>query len=254
MKRPVLTLILIALASVTVSAQGYGIAFGDVEVTAANASDIFGDGLAAYDATQNTLTLKEGLDYHLSKYFVTIATGRDMHIRLEGDAQIVASVDCSDNLFVETTGDYALKITANISGSALKCPNLTVEQGVNLELLSRNSQADMYALDCAETLTVNSAVFSAEVTTSNLAVAVHSMTLNGCWLQKPRGGIVSPYVGGICFGDGIAAKQVRIVVSGFGIDEDEPSSVEGKVLKTIENGQIVIERDGVRYNVKGQKL
>lgn len=252
--KKIMALVTVIAMAATAVAQNYGIAFGELEVTADNAADIFGDGKAAYDAEQNTLTLQEGLDYHLSKNFVTIATGRDFHIRLEGKAEMSASIDCGDDLFIETTEPYTLKITANISGSALKCPNLTINDNVTLDVLSRNSSTDFHALDCAGTLTVNNAILYAEVTTARLAVAVQDMVLNGCWLQKPKGGTINPAEGGICFGDGIAAKQVRITTVGFGIEENDETQQDAQVKKVYENGRIVIIKDGKKYNVKGQQL
>jgi len=253
MKRITLFLAVVAMSVSMAKAQGYGITFGELEVTAENAADIFGNGKAAYDATQNTLTLQDGFNYHLSTNFVTIATGNDFHIRLEGNAEMAASIDCSDNLFIETSEPQTLKITSNISGSALKCPNLTIENNVTLDLLSRNSQDGMFALDCADNLTVNGAILLAEVTTSRMAVATRQLNLNNCWLQKPRGGTVSQVEGGICFGDGIPAKQVRIVVEGFGIDENLNTPTE-KVHKVFENGQVLIIKEGKRYNLKGQEI
>lgn len=252
--KKIMILLAVAAMTITANAQNYGITFGELEVTAENAADIFGDGKVAYDAEQNTLTFQEGLDYHLSKNFVTIATGRDFHIHLEGNAEMSASVNCSDDLFIESVKPYSLKITANISGSALKCPNLTIENDITLNLLSRNSSSDLHALDCAGTLTVNTAILNAEVTTARLAVAVQDMVLNGCWLQKPKGGIINPAEGGICFSDGIPAKQVHIVIEGFGIEENDGLQQDKQVQKIYENGQIVIIKDGKRYNAKGQQL
>ena len=253
-RRIFLAVTLVVMTATTAVAQGYGIAFGDLEVTNANASDIFGDGKAYYNPNLNLLTLEEGFEYHLSKNFVTINTGREFGIRLVGNAVIVASVDCEDDLYIEAATGHSLKITSNISGSALKCPNLTLKPGVTLELLSRNSQENMFALDCADVLTVDHATLNADVTTSPLAVAVRSMTLEGCWLQKPRGGFVSSTVGGICFGDGLAAKVVRIVTEGFGIEEDGFVETEGRVQKVIEDGCLIIIKDGLRYNVNGQRM
>ena len=109
----------------------------------------------------------------------------------------------------------------------------------------------MYALDCKD-LTVNQAIVYAEVTTAQLAVHVETMTLNESWLQKPRGGFVNTSWGGICFGDGTPAKIVRIIKEGFGINEIE--APEQQVLKVFEDGHIVIEKDGKRYDVTGREL
>ena len=45
-----------------------------------------------------------------------------------------------------------------------------------------------------------------------------------------------------------------IVKSGIGIDEHTDNPTEQSVQKVLENGQIVIIKDGKRYNVSGQKL
>ena len=242
------------MAANIVMAQNYGITFGDLEVTAENAADIFGDGLASYDLEQNQLTLQEGFDYHQSKDFVTISTGRDFHIRLEGNAEMAVCVDCGDNLFIEASDAYTLEITSNISGSALKCPNLTVENNVSLELLSRNSQDGMYALNCADALTVNYASIRAEVTTARLAVAVQQLVLNESYLQKPAGGIVNPVEGGICYGDGSPAKLVRIMPDVTNLEENNVPTQNARTQKLFENGRIVIVKDGRKFNLAGQEV
>ena len=45
-----------------------------------------------------------------------------------------------------------------------------------------------------------------------------------------------------------------IVKSGVGIDEHADNPMEQAVQKVIENGQIIIIKEGKRYNVSGQKL
>ena len=250
-KKLIVLVAIIAITAVSAMAQ-YGIKFGDLEVDESNASDIFGNGTAAYYADQNVLVLREGFEFHLSKNFVSFETGRDIIIRLEGDAEIVASVDCIDNLYIEGAGSHKLTITSNISGSALKCPNLTIENGVTLNLLSRNSQNDMYALDCAGMLTVKEGNLKAEVTTARMAVAAESMVLEGCWMKKPKGGGINSIEGGICYADGVPAKEVHITVEGFSIEENQDAAES--VRKVFENGTIVIIKDGRRYNLNGQLL
>ena len=254
MKRPVLALAVIALllAAIPMRAQQYGIMFGDLEVTEANASDIFGNGMASYDVNQNTLVLQDGFEYRLSHGLVSIKTGSPFHIQLEGSAQCSASFDIADDLVVEGVEGGCLSIIANISGSALKCEDLNIMPDVTLSLLSRNSQEGMFALQC-QTLTVNSAILSAEVTTAQLAVVTKRLVMNGCWLKKPRGGGVNDTWGGICYADGLPAKTVEIVVEGFGLEEmDDPQSV--KVEKVFEDGQIVIIKDGKRYDITGREV
>ena len=233
-------------------AQNYGIVFGELEVNETNAVDIFGDGMASYDFEHNMMVLQDNFDYHLSHGLVTINTGREFHIVLEGTAEMSASIDCGDPVVVEAVDEGVLKITSNISGTALKCASLTVMPGVLLDLLSRNSSNNMYALECDE-LVVNEANVHAEVTTAQMAVATRSMTLNGSWLQRPHGGFVSTQYGGICFADGIPAKFVRIVVGGYGVQEEDEPAPDAKVEKVYEDGRIVIIKDGKRYDVTGRE-
>lgn len=248
----VLAVMTVLVAASPLSAFNYGIMFGELAVSPANADDIFGDGMASYNAPENMLLLQDGFEYHLSRGLVTVNTGRSFRIVLEGDATFVASIESSDPIVVEAVDDALLSITSNISGSALKCQSLTVNSGVTMKLLSRNSQNNMYALDCDE-LTVNEAIFNAEVTTAQLAVATHRMNLNRCWLEKPRGGGVNETWGGICFADGAPAKIIRIIVEGYGVEETEDGQ-NAKVEKLFEDGRIVIVKDGKRYDVTGREL
>jgi len=243
------------LASTTskMMGQNYGIVFGELEVTSENAADIFGDGLASYSQEQNVLTLQNGFDYHLSHGLVSVNTGRDFTISLEGNATIYAAFECGDALVIESSASDTLKMTSNISGSALKCERLTINDGVCLELLSRNSQEEMYALHCVTDLVIHNASLYAEVTTAQLAVAAENLSLDGCWMQKPRGGGINASHGGICFADGVPAKVVRIIREGYGVGEIG-SSTQSNVEKVFEDGQIVIIKDGKRYNVAGQEI
>lgn len=190
-----------------VQAKNYGLRFGEKEVTSKNAKNIFGDGKASYDAATNTLTLSEGFAYSLSKGMVEWNTGKELRIRLEGNAVIKAAVKSSDNIVIE--GAHKLNITSNISGSALQCPSLELSEGVTLDLLSRNSQEGMFALKCSN-IFIYSATLQAEVTTANLAIETQELTLNGSWMEKPKGGFVDKDKGCVCFGDGVPAKRVRI--------------------------------------------
>lgn len=236
-------------------AQNYGIVFGELEVTEANAADIFGDGMASYDVATNVLVLRDGFTYNLSHDLVTINTGREFRIVLEGAAAMVASIDCNDPIAVESVDENTtktLKITSNISGSAIKCQKMVVKPYVFLDLISRNSQSGMYALDCEE-LMVDGAMFFAEVTTADLAVHTNVMTLKDCYLRKPAGGGVNAAYGGICYADGTPAKLVRITVNGEGLDEIEMPE-QDIVKKIFEKGQVVIIKDGHRYDLTGREL
>ena len=249
----ILAVMAVFMAVTPAVAQNYGIVFGDLEVTEENANDIFGDGMASYDVIQNTLRFKDGFHYHLSVGLVTINTGSEFHIILDGHAEMMASLTSDDAIFVEASDQGRLKITSNISGSALKCKALVVKPNVFLDLLSRNSQIGMYALDCDE-LSVNDASLYAEVTTANLAVKTNRMKLDGCYLQKPAGGGVNAAWGGICFADGTPAKIVRIAEEGTGVPEEEAPSQGIQVKKIFEKGRIVIVKDGKRYDITGREI
>ena len=191
-------LMLLATA-MTVQAKGNGIP-----------SEIFKNGKVKYEKSTNTLILEDGFKYSLGKGLVVFETGKDLRILLKGNAEFKAALVFKDNLIIEASQPAVLSVTSNISGSAIECPNLTVKENVDLQLLSRNSQEGMHALKCHGTLDVQKALFRAETTTANLSVKVKELSLDKAIMEKPKGGIVNDQWGGICYGDSLPAKIVRI--------------------------------------------
>ena len=187
------------LTALSVQAKGNGIP-----------SEIFKNGKIKYEKSTNTLVLEDGFRFSLGKGLLLFNTGKDLRILLKGNAEFKASLVFKDNLIIEAAKPATLSVTSNISGSASECPNLTVNEPVDLQLLSRNSQDGMHALNCKGTLTVKNALFRAETTTANLSVKVKELSLDKVLLEKPKGGIVNDQGGGICYGDSLPAKIVRI--------------------------------------------
>lgn len=189
----------ILLTAMTVQAKGNGIP-----------SEIFKNGKVKYEKSTNTLILEDGFKYSLGKGLVVFETGKDLRLLLKGNAEFKAALVFNDNLIIEASQPAVLSVTSNISGSAIECPNLTVKENVDLQLLSRNSQEGMHALKCHGTLNVQKALFRAETTTANLSVKVKELSLDKAIMEKPKGGIVNDQWGGICYGDSLPAKIVRI--------------------------------------------
>ena len=189
----------ILLTAMTVQAKGSGIP-----------SEIFKNGKVKYEKSTNTLVLEDGFKYSLGKGLVVFETGKDLRLLLKGNAEFKAALVFKDNLIIEASQPAVLAVTSNISGSAIECPNLTVKENVDLQLLSRNSQEGMHALKCHGTLDVQKALFRAETTTANLSVKVKELSLDKAIMEKPKGGIVNDQWGGICYGDSLPAKIVRI--------------------------------------------
>lgn len=187
------------LTAMMVQAKGNGIP-----------SEIFKNGKVKYEKSTNTLILEDGFKYSLGKGLVVFETGKDLRILLKGNAEFKAALVFKDNLIIEASQPAVLSVTSNISGSAIECPNLTVKENVDLQLLSRNSQEGMHALKCHGTLDVQKALFRAETTTANLSVKVKELSLDKAIMEKPKGGIVNDQWGGICYGDSLPAKIVRI--------------------------------------------
>ena len=189
----------ILLTAMTVQAKGSGIP-----------SEIFKNGKVKYEKSTNTLVLEDGFKYSLGKGLVVFETGKDLRLLLKGNAEFKAALVFKDNLIIEASQPAVLAVTSNISGSAIECPNLTVKENVDLQLLSRNSQEGMHALKCHGTLDVQKALFRAETTTANLSVKVKELSLDKAIMEKPKGGIVNDQWGGICSGYSLPAKIVRI--------------------------------------------
>lgn len=208
-----ITLLFAALGCIMMAqAVNYGVRFGNLEVTSKNKNDIFGDGKAAYNPGTNTLVLQDGFSYSLGKGLVTIDTKQETFvIELKGDAVIKAAVRCSKPVRITADKPCTLSITSNISGSALQCAGLSIAAPLTLKLLSRNSQRDMYALDCNGKIEVAAATLFAEVTTADMAIKANELLLEKSLIEKPKGGGLNADQGGLCFGDGTPAKIVRIV-------------------------------------------
>ena len=187
------------LTAMMVQAKGNGIP-----------SEIFKNGKVKYEKSTNTLILEDGFKYSLGKGLVVFETGKDLRLLLKGNAEFKAALVFKDNLIIEASQPAVLAVTSNISGSAIECPNLTVKENVDLQLLSRNSQEGMHALKCHGTMDVQKALFRAETTTANLSVKVKELSLDKAIMEKPKGGIVNDQWGGICYGDNLPAKIVRI--------------------------------------------
>ena len=78
--------------------ERYGLFVGGIDVTAANAGDILGNGTASYDAKLNTLTLKNAtIEYHDTLIYSEI----DLKIELIGENKLV----CKDKAYL--TAIYA---------------------------------------------------------------------------------------------------------------------------------------------------
>ena len=172
--------------------------------------EVLNNGKVQYDPSTNTLVLEDGFSYGVSKGPVVFSAGRDLHILLKGNAKFKASLVFEDPVIIDSEGDYTLSVTSNISGSAVQCPELTVNKKAKLSLLSRNSQKDMYALSCP-VITVNGGTLLAEVTTAPIAVETDLLNMTDCWLAKPKAGKVNRQKRCICFKDGLPAKYVRII-------------------------------------------
>ena len=230
----------------------YGITFGTLEVNSDNEDDIFGDGKASYDAGTNTLFLAKGFSYSLSKGFVNFDTEKEtVNIHLEGDASISAAVKGDKHFYISADGAYTLSIKSNTSGSALECKSLHIAPNVKLDLLSRNSQSGMYALNCAGKLKMEESTLTAEVTTADMAVKVKELELTKCVIEKPKGGGVNSSRGGICYADGLPAKIVRIVP---GQDQaiETIALPDTPVQKVIRDGRLIILRGDRIYTATGQ--
>lgn len=172
-------------------------------------AEILKTGKASFDQATNTLVLQDGFEYGRSKGLVVFKTGQDLRILLQGNALFKASLVFEDPLIIDSEGGHTLSVVSNISGSAVKCPALTVNKHVKLSVLSRNSQADMVALSCPA-ISVKGGTLLAEVTTAPVAIETDQLNLEGVRIEKPKAGIVDKSKHCVCFKDGIPAKVVRI--------------------------------------------
>ncbi|MBO7150238.1 MAG: hypothetical protein J6V82_00650, partial [Clostridia bacterium] len=102
---------LCTFAQETPETSPFGLYVGGVAVTEQNATDIFGDGCAVYDATKNTLTLngfnKTGistLDFEEDIADFSVYAEKDTHIRITGKNNVFYNTVCTvgGNISVES--------------------------------------------------------------------------------------------------------------------------------------------------------
>ena len=127
-----------------------GIFFGQTPVKARfnDVLDIFGDKMALYDPEMNMLLLRDGFRYRLNEGFVSFNTGKPLRIRLEGKVFIEAAVVSKDPVIIESDGYSTLTIVSNGSTTALKCPQLVIEDYMtSVRLYSDAANKDMIALN-----------------------------------------------------------------------------------------------------------
>ena len=190
-----------------------GIYFGDKQVVAKfnDVVDIFGDNKALYDPEMNMLLLRDGFKYRLPEGFVSFNTGETMRIRLEGKASIDAAVVSKDPVSIESDGPGTLTIVSNGSTTALKCPQLTIEDyNTSVRLSSSAANKEMIALNCPGEVKVNGGALRMEVTNRSKAAEIGKLTLNGSVLETPKAVTFNSY-GVVCDDKGRFVRLINII-------------------------------------------
>ena len=190
-----------------------GIFFGPTPVKARfnDVYDIFGDNMALYDPEMNMLLLRDGFRYRLNEGFVSFNTGKPLRIRLEGKAFIEAAVVSKDPVIIESDGYSTLTIVSNGSTTALKCPQLVIDDYMtSVRLYSNAANKEMIALNCPGEVIVNGGALRMEVSNSAKAAEINTLTLNGSVLETPRAITINPN-GVVCDEKGRYVRLINIV-------------------------------------------
>lgn len=190
-----------------------GIFFGQTPVKARfnDVLDIFGDKMALYDPEMNMLLLRDGFRYRLNEGFVSFNTGKPLRIRLEGKVFIEAAVVSKDPVIIESDGYSTLTIVSNGSTTALKCPQLVIEDYMtSVRLYSDAANKEMIALNCPGEVIVNGGALRMEVSNSSKAAEIHTLTLNGSVLETPSAITINEY-GVVCDDKGRYVRLISIV-------------------------------------------
>lgn len=131
------------------------------------------------------------------------------------------------------------------------------EAGVNANcgVIIKGEPSTTYTLipgTVADYLNTNSLSASVEETTLDASHQNFCMaTINGlCAFYEYTGAKVSANKAYLTFGGTDAPKRIRMVVAGATALED--ASAEAEAQKVLVDGQVLIIRDGVRYNLQGQ--
>ncbi|MCQ2266309.1 MAG: leucine-rich repeat domain-containing protein [Bacteroidaceae bacterium] len=231
------------------------------EITLQNYQDLYGNGNkeVTFDYVTNTLTLNNiriATDGGWQDAIVSYGNGPTLNIRVVGDCLIENTEGSSygirsDYRGVNIYGDGKLTIANSDGGSCGICieNDLTIADGVTVEIISTNSRGMGLSLTSWGELTIDNATLIAQ---GNPSVAgIKSLVLKGDVQILSSGHVYDADKKAIVDASGEAtSEQVTIGMVPTAIEN--VSTVENSQSgKFIKNGQLYIRMGGVNYNLQG---
>ena len=187
---------------VTIGAPIVNLRVAGVGMTSSNQNDILGDGVASYDPTTNTLTLKgnihgddkQGIWSNLSGLTIRMATQEAM-VTSTGSAAMVLR----GNTTIQGPGWLSVKSTSNNGILVSQGATLTVEN-ITLDVLGGGQYGSGicgFDYSSKEKLVIRNAAVTANCNEGNNAIYSFygGITLEGCSIMAPEGGMVEERTG-----------------------------------------------------------
>ena len=260
--------------------------FCDVEVTGRNAADIPVEnvlsGKASYDKATATLTLNGFKNEAVTTTDGVANMTKDLNIKLIGENILGASVaiETSYNLIVEGPGSLQINGGDNTAAIQLATSSeLTIKNGASVEVNGYAGIKSDATIDCMEmgmdpgdaepssndaaVLTINNASLHVKSTDEGAVFGFREANLTDAKVEEADvefvfdclEGSSSPATFGF-YSNTLSdyAKEVTIVKTGATAVENIQTQPASDSKKVIENGQVVILREGKRYNLLGAEM
>ncbi|MDO4727199.1 MAG: hypothetical protein Q4A56_08315 [Porphyromonadaceae bacterium] len=197
----------------------YGLKIADIEINAANASDIAATspnitGSVSYDHSTKTLTLNNAY-INVSELIEGINNQSidGLIINILGDNTISASDNCGIVLYknTEIKGSGLLSVSSEMHAGITIYMNttLTVNEGCTVKTKGRYGITGIYGTN-NETLVVNNAIVKATGSQEGSIVYLANLKLTGCNIVKPASAVFDSLQKAVCINQTIVKEQVVI--------------------------------------------
>ena len=269
------------VTNLQMSFANYNINFCDVEITGQNCDNIVVPGTtgkAAYDNKTRTLTLNnfDGSALTDNPYAIEVPDKFELTIALVGTSTLVSNDRVIDIIGTKLviSGNGTLNINSTNDGITFHNKNarLEVKKGARL-----NINAESYGIhcdpaereiNCMEGLDDYApvvAVDNAQITIAPTSMAAVSDILDlelgtDMQIMEPAGASFRFNCTNMVFGittDGYAATTEKVTIApknGIISGMENIAAPASQAVKTVENGRVVILRDGIRYTLLGTEI
>ena len=247
---------------VTIGVLEYPIIVCGVQITSANASDVFGDGTVSFDIPNGTLIL--------NNFMGEAATGISnsyggLHIRLIGDNVITATeaegILSSGSIIIEGSGTLMLIGADGIDINK----DLTIQGGCSVDVICplNGNYAPIKGIE-SKTLTINNSSVRAVGASDNWTsiCGFGSLNLSNCEIIEPSNVVYNetshrmelngqPYYGEVAIGQAYVLWVAGVTVTSMNADNITGTNISGTVRYDVATNTLLLRDANVNTNLVG---